>query len=336
MKANNHILILFGSGASNGSEKEENYCPPLGKNLHIFCSEHSSDWKKALQIPTLGEILESYGFEKFMLELNKLNTDLFYKCHLDCARLLFRFLPTKENLYGIFVQRLLEMCSDATITLATLNYDRLLPLSLTDYGILPYSINGIGNTDFKFTPFFLVDPTNCILKKRKEIEIILPHGASYLFTDSSFYNIPQEILELIEPDTEDPIIKNFFAQQHIEMFGRKIIPIHDEKKFMNKLSLYEHPAMSFIHEFKDTQGSGVPYVYYQRLYRLKEISMSVDTIVVIGVNYQKHDKFWESILPSRATKKIQFGGDISIPDFQFNDLYFKHENFHEVINKIIK
>ncbi|GAG42134.1 unnamed protein product, partial [marine sediment metagenome] len=77
------------------------------------------------------------------------------------AAFFFTFMPTENNLYHILAKRIKE--SDWRGAITTLNYERLLEISLIREGIQPV----VGRE----------------VKGRRQLELCLPHGCCHLFCE---------------------------------------------------------------------------------------------------------------------------------------------------------
>jgi hypothetical protein len=133
-------VILFGAGASYGSEQASPYCPPLG--LGLF-DELQRQYPKAW-----GTLPDSYGnrfrenFELGMKEVwdsNSYDTSVLLQC---IGEYFARFRPTTGNTYSRLLEMLKERETIAGTTFSTLNYECLLEYAIRTMGYdVHYELN---------------------------------------------------------------------------------------------------------------------------------------------------------------------------------------------------
>jgi len=145
-------LIIFGAGASYGSDS--NNIPPLGSDLFPSLQKFNPDgWGKID-----GDLAKSFqsDFEAAMLLLN---SHALPPLQRAMAAYFFQFQPTQNSIYyklaNLISQKLWEGA------LITLNYERLLEISLIVAGIQPFIGNAPGNN--------------------KSVELCIPHGTCHIF-----------------------------------------------------------------------------------------------------------------------------------------------------------
>ena len=141
------LVILFGAGASKGSQS--NNPPPLGGELlKELLRQDPKVWGL---IPE--KLLSSLclDFETGMSEIGDSHGELLPKLLRSMARYFYQFTPSDDSLYLKLATHIKS--SGKSIGLATLNYDRLLDLSLAKTNI--------------------------------DIDICYPHGSCNLFCDGA-------------------------------------------------------------------------------------------------------------------------------------------------------
>jgi len=150
-------LILFGAGASFGSD-DDGDTPPLGESLFdALCTFNSEGWGA---VPQQFADLFRADFEQGMHEFTKAHggqdVDILQRA---MAGYFFQFRPRPQSLY-----RRLARCAEQTGwdgAFATLNYERLLELAFQEAG-LELHAHGISEAN-------------------DGMEICLPHGCCHLF-----------------------------------------------------------------------------------------------------------------------------------------------------------
>ena len=152
-------LIIFGAGASYGSDI--NNTPPLGSNLFsALCDFNPLGWGALSR--DLANIFNN-DFEAGIVKLFRQNPHSLPVLQRAMAAYFFNFLPHQNNLYIKLSQKIKNTNWDGV--LVTLNYERLLELSLINQGLRP-----------------IVNRTRV---SSEEIEICFPHGCCHLFCDSA-------------------------------------------------------------------------------------------------------------------------------------------------------
>jgi len=150
-------LMLFGAGASFGSDAGET--PPLGPYLYTALAGFSPEtWGRVR--PEEASCFRD-DFEKGMRAFAKAhpNDGLVDQLHCAMGGFFFRFRPSPTNLYRRLAERIRACNWEGT--LASLNYERLLELSLSNAGVAPV-LSGTANS-------------------RGGMELCLPHGCCNLF-----------------------------------------------------------------------------------------------------------------------------------------------------------
>lgn len=261
-------LILLGAGASYGAgdasfgwdDSPESRRPALGNNLF-----------KELQIfdPTGWGLLETQlaaiftdDFEKGMKELFEsypLKTPVLQRA---MAGYFFGFRPLTSCLYVKLANRIKN--SNWNGSIATLNYERLLELSLRHVDLKP--VCG--------------EPTNMLLKK---IEVCFPHGCCHIFCDS----------------VKGVANGNSFSAPHVQTNG-EIIVISDPNQFYTRIRDELFPPVMCYYDSKKQITSGANFINDQNQ-RLKELIHKASKIAIVGIRVRAHDEhIWEPLAKTDA------------------------------------
>lgn len=123
-------LLLFGAGASHGSEDCTPYCPPLGNTL--FAELQSRGFLAAASDAPLVKVFRKDGFEEGMLRLMTERPLAVTALLRELALYFVQFDPGPENLYTKVVRWAIDSLADTTF--ATLNYDTLLEQAISGAG----------------------------------------------------------------------------------------------------------------------------------------------------------------------------------------------------------
>ena len=130
-------LVIFGAGASFGSEKGN--VPPLSDSLfNKLVESNPYSWGKIdLEMASVFQ----NNFERGMKKLVEEYPHILVKAQKSMADFFAKFLPTNKNLYVKLALRIKDRRWTGSI--ATLNYDRLLQLSLMELGLKQKFDHGI-------------------------------------------------------------------------------------------------------------------------------------------------------------------------------------------------
>lgn len=140
-------VILFGAGASTGSTKGK--APPIGDRLFgELANFDPSGWGT---IPEPLKTAFQVDFEEGMMKLAQCDDNKLPPLQKRMAAFFFQYTPDRHNLYRQFCERLRNR--ELSLGLASLNYERLLELAITDSG--------------------------------QDLEICLPHGCCNIFCDGA-------------------------------------------------------------------------------------------------------------------------------------------------------
>ncbi len=252
-------VILFGAGASYGSGEVEPDVPPLTPGLmNALSAEAPQSWGR---LPDTFQSLFIDDFERGMTELGRVRPDLLPPLQRSMAQFFFGFVPGRENLYRELGRRIAAAGWGGT--LVTLNYERLLQLSLEAEGVQP---------SYRFPD-----------REVSEVELCVPHGSCHLFVDD---------ISAVAGDVE-------FAGTEVATGGDPIV-VDDSNEFVRRIEDDAFPpVMSYFDPAKDTT-SGVNFILQQRA-RFNELSANADRIVVVGVAVRPHDAhLWKPLAESPA------------------------------------
>ncbi|SSG05945.1 hypothetical protein [Klebsiella quasipneumoniae] len=118
------ISVLFGAGASNGSESQNIKTPPLGKDLFSELDRLGGYFNKLSN--ELKCVFLENGFESGMLEVPN-DSRIINPLQNELAAYLSSFTPTINSAYVELFEKIAEINK---INLITLNYDLLIEISL--------------------------------------------------------------------------------------------------------------------------------------------------------------------------------------------------------------
>jgi len=313
-------LIFFGAGASYGSDYARNAkLPPLGKYLFKALKKYSSAWKK---IDNEYHQLFEQNFELGMFELIKNNKDDIF-LQKDLAKFFFQFSPRKVNLYNKLARKIAS-ANSWNGAFITLNYERLLELSLIQNSILP-QINHdkmqyfYKNSLINYNPEKLAELYS--IKKGKHVEICYPHGACHIVAKNTFFG---DIKGVRVSFNGGGIIHGAFYLHNEDSFNQ----IMSKPACIPLMTYYEqnkrHPLMRSegsrqIFEFLVSQEN-----------RFKELILNSNKIIIVGVMCNSFDEhIWQPMAESNA-EIIYFEPNNSKP---FTDWAEKNNKKYTVINK---
>lgn len=262
-------LILFGAGASFGSD--ETGAPPLGEALfEALASFNPNGWGRIT--PEQAELFR-HDFEAGM---QALSSHALPPLQRAMAAYFFNFLPQKSNLYIKLAEKIKNQNWESS--LATLNYERLLELSLSFSGIRPV----VGRE----------------AESGLEIELCLPHGCCHLFCQS-VRGLAQAVS---------------LAGRNVRTNG-PIETIADSRQFQQRINNDAFPpVMSYFDPSKETT-SGANFIKGQRK-RFAELVSEANTVEIIGLRVRAHDEhIWEPLAQTSA-KIVYCSGKSSREEFE--------------------
>ena len=147
-------LLLFGAGASFGSDTAGT--PPLGRKLLPALQRFDPDSWGSLPNASLAHFATD-----FEMGMSRLPADIVPVLQRTMAAYFFEFRPSASNLYLALAQRMAARNWQGA--LCTLNYDRLLEISLLQAGMRPYLLQAPAAAH--------------------AVELCLPHGCSHVYCD---------------------------------------------------------------------------------------------------------------------------------------------------------
>jgi len=178
------------------------------------------------------------------------------------AAFFFNFTPQPTNLYRSIAKALKRRKWEGAFI--TLNYERLLELSLLSEGIQPCIGSPQPGDD-------------------KAIEICLPHGCCHIFCESVHGRAGMVSFAGPNVSTNGPI---------------KVIGAYSEHRQRIQNDAFP-PVMSYFEPDKQTT-SGNNFIVAQRQ-RYSEIVSDAESIALIGIKVREHDKhIWEPLANSKA------------------------------------
>ncbi len=267
-----NTLILFGAGASFGSEPFG--MPPLGTELFDSLRQFNPDgW---------GRIGEPYAsafradFENGMVSLSNSNQFALPVLQRAMAAFFFRYLPTTKNLYFELAKRI--RTKSWLGALATLNYERLLEISLMNVGIQPIVNMGSASAG--------------------RIEYCLPHGCCHLFCESVQGMASAVSFSGMNVTTNGPVVAVSNPDQFWSRINNDAFP----------------PVMSYFEPQKRTT-SGANLISEQRR-RWDQLCASATTIAIIGVHPRSHDSHIWAPLHSSKAQIVYCGGAAGAAAFE--------------------
>ena len=270
-------FVIFGSGASKGSEKTN--MPPLGNTLFSeLASFNPNEWGNIPQ--DLANIFRD-DFERGMKELSIKFPTSMTKIQSMMARFFFRYRPTSESLYVKLAKKIKER--EWNGVLCTLNYERLLEISLKHVGLIP-----------------TFQPGNS-----PEIEVCYPHGCCNFFCEglsgTGNLGIGQNSVSFGSGGS-----LNFgsggslnFSSSGITTDGTSIKIINNPSMFNQKTSEAFPPTMSYFIPSKFTT-SCANFIQNERK-RFNKLVSDADNIIIIGIMVREHDNhIWDSLASTSA------------------------------------
>ncbi len=247
-------IIIFGAGASFGSDTSNT--PPLGSDLFSALQQFNPDgWGKID-----GELADSFQSD-FEGAMTSVNPHALPPLQRAMAAYFFRFQPTQNSLYYKLARLLSQKTWNGAFV--TLNYERLLEISLSAAGIQPF----IGNATNHTNP----------------IELCIPHGACHIFCQA-VRGSAQGIS---------------FSGPNVTTNG-PVEVIANPQNFQDRITTDAFPpVMSYFEPSKRTT-SGANFIESQRK-RYDDLVNNAEKIVIIGLRVRGHDKhIWEPLSKTKA------------------------------------
>lgn len=251
--------LLFGAGASLGSGSVIPKPPPM-----------TVDLLKALErlfpmvwgaLPGDQQALLSRDFEAGVREIGEKNPHALSPLQRTMASFFFGFVPGKDNLYRNLARRIKHRAWSGA--LISLNYERLLELSLAAEGVKPF----VGSP-----------PDDSPL-----VEMCLPHGCCHIFCES----------------VRGAASGVSFAGTGVFTRG-PVKVIADPTEFANRIRVDAFPpVMSYFDPAKLTT-SGINFIEEQRA-RYDTIVKGAKVVAIVGVRLRPNDKhLWDALAATNA------------------------------------
>jgi hypothetical protein len=256
-KAQPSQIILFGAGASFGSDKGGT--PPLGDDLFRELKKFNPDgWGR---LPDSLSSLFMDSFEEGMEEVSKRNSHLMPVLQRAMAGYFFTFWPKESNCYYKLAKSIQRKGWDGAF--ATLNYDRLLEVSLLAANLQP--VTALKN---------LTD---------KQFEICLPHGSCHLFCEGVKASSQGVSFSGVGVHFDGPVQAVTNSSEFWRRIKSDAIP----------------PVMSYFQPEKNT-SAGSTFIEDQRD-RFKELVTGAEHISIVGVRVRPEDKhIWGPFSETKA------------------------------------
>jgi len=239
----NNVLI-FGAGASYGSDNGN--VPPLGADLYDALMRFNPDgWGN---LPDNIAATFQLDFEEGIRTLS--SSHALPPLQRAMAAYFFNYLPSPNNLYKVLAERIKH--ANWRGSLVTLNYERLLEISLSSEGLRPVVGREGNNSD--------------------KIELCLPHGCCHLFCES----------------VRGTASGVSFSGANIQTNG-PISVIADPNDFRNRIQTDAFPPVMSYFEPQKRTTSGSNFIDSQRR-RYEELIAEADVIGVVGIKVRPHDE----------------------------------------------
>jgi hypothetical protein len=280
-------LILFGAGASHGSASH--FVPPMGANLFLELKRFNPLGWGAL--PPDVAIDFELDFERGMSKLATYRSHDMPILQRAMAAYFFNFLPTSDSLYIQLANRIKR--SNWSGAIATLNYERLLEISLLHVGIKPVT----GSRQLS-----------------GQIELCMPHGCCHLFSEGV----------LASPTGVS------FSGVGVTFDGT-VIAISDPIQFNARINNNSVPPVMSYFEPEKTTSSGVSFIRSQRARWLSLVG-EAKTIVIVGVRVRPSDShIWNAIAKANA-KVVYCSGPTAAPEYDEWALRERPGKLNKILN----
>ena len=270
-------LIIFGAGTSIGSE--ENNMPPLGTRLFDELIAFSPNGWGNIPADLVNVFQED--FEKGMEELSEKYPTSMTKIQSVMAKFFVRYQPTSESLYVKLTEKIKDNAWEGC--LSTLNYERLLELSIRRADLIP---------KFQSCNF-------------PEIEMCYPHGCCNFFCEglsgTEGIGIGQNSVT-VGPGGSLNFVPGGslnFGPRGITTGGTSIKIINNAVLFNQKIAQAFPPVMSYFIASKFTT-SCANFIQSERD-RFDKLVANADNIAIIGIRVREHDShIWNYLATTSA------------------------------------
>lgn len=261
-------LILFGAGASFGSDVTGT--PPLGAGLFRELTRFNPDGWGALPPQTAQDFNRD-----FELAMSRVNPHAIPPLQRAMAAYFFEFLPRTTSLYIEFARRIRARNWPGAI--CSLNYERLLELSLAHIGVQPF----IGDRP----------PGGNV------VELCLPHGCSHIFCDAARGSANGVSFAAFGVQTDGPVSIIADPAAHRQRVLNDAFP----------------PVMSYFEPAKRTTA-GASFIRDQRA-RWVALAAEAAKVAVVGVRVRAHDDHIWGPLAASPAQIVYCGGPGDVPEY---------------------
>lgn len=287
------ISILFGAGASYGSEKNGIRTPPLGNNLFRELDNLGGSYNKLSN--ELKDKFLQYGFETGMLEIPN-DSRIINPLQNELASYLSEFTPTINSAYVNLFKTILDI---SRVSFITLNYDLLIEISLALCGLGVTYDNGLNphlskQYDFRPSLLKLHGSSNFIPEIAYQTMKITAVNCGAIF-DSSDYNILRPL---------------------------------EVKPWCNKNNPNLSPVMCMYN--KNKRMIICPSYFNEAKKKYIQLINKTNLIVIIGTKFIPHDKHvWDVILSGK--RRIVLVDPY--PEKNFANMILRKNKKNEIIKK---
>jgi len=199
-------------------------------------------------------------FERGMAQLAQTRSHDMPILQRAMAAYFFNYFPTRDSLY-IQLGRLIKQ-SAWRGAIATLNYERLLEISLIHGGVQPV-VNMVTSLG--------------------QVELCLPHGCCHLFCEG----------------VQASSVGVSFSGVGVTFDG-PVVAVSDPAQFRNRIENNSVPPVMSYFEPQKTTSSGASFIRNQRA-RWAKLASEADTIVIVGVRVRPLDShIWDPVAKSHA------------------------------------
>ncbi len=251
-------VLLLGAGASYGSDSVG--IPPLGGRLFDALAAFNPPGWGSLPLEVAARFRAD--FEAAMSGLGQTHAHSVPPLQRAMAAYFFGFLPRASSLYIRLAQRIAAARWPGAVS--TLNYERLLELSLGPAGLRPV----VGS---QTTP-------------GRTLELCLPHGCCHIFCEGARATSSGVSFAAFGVTTDGPVIVISDPAQHRQRIEHDAFP----------------PVMSYFEPNKRTTA-GASFIAGQRA-RWAQLATEADRIVAVGIRVRTHDThIWDPVARSAAS-----------------------------------
>jgi hypothetical protein len=255
-------LLLLGAGASFGSAKTG--IPPMGADLLDHLRRFNPPGWGALDSNLASEFRED--FERGMTLLAKNNSHAMPILQRAMAAFFFNFELTSDSLYIRLASKIRSRSWQGAFI--TLNYERLLELSLLSQGI----------------KYVVTQPS-----QGDQTELCFPHGCCHLFCDFGYASSNHVSISGTGASFDGPVKPIFNPRQFHQHIQDDAVP----------------PVMSYFEPQKRT-SAGVSFIANQRS-RCSQLISQAETIIAVGIRVRPNDShIWTPI--SRSNARVVYCG----------------------------